>query len=395
MKELSRKVFWTIFLILSFILFIGLLVLNVVYYRREYNDIERNLSFSLPRNMPMGPEMDNMFFIDSEVYTVFIEDGKINEINYHGITNSTFDIDKIANQIVQTYSESKTKVGNLYFSNYSFYYEYGKSIVLIRTTDTKERLINMLFLSFLFFFVTELLLSIIVRGITSWIIQPAKDAFNKQKDFIADASHELKTPLSVIMASADELKTNKSNQKYIENIQYESDRMKNLITSMLDLSKLESGVTKNTYKDENLSKILEKMCLSFEGIAFEKNLMIDSQIQENIHFHCSKDEMERLISILLDNAIKHSDRNQPIHVSLKKDKSIISLQVSNTGDPIPEGSEEKIFERFYRADKARNRKDNRYGLGLAIAKNIVLNHNGTIKAFSKDRLTTFKIIFKK
>ena len=171
--------------------------------------------------------------------------------------------------------------------------------------------------------------------------------------------------------------------------------MKQLLTSMLDLSKLESGVTKENYKDENLSKIMEKVCLTFEGIAYEKNLTIETHIQELIMFHCSKEEIERLLSILLDNAIKHSKMNEKVTVSLKKERNLIHLSVMNVGNPIPEGEEEKIFERFYRVDKARNRKENRYGLGLAIAKNIVINHNGVIKASSKDGLTTFKIIFKK
>ena len=97
----------------------------------------------------------------------------------------------------------------------------------------------------------------------------------------------------------------------------------------------------------------------------------------------------------MDNAIKHSSIPGEIKVELKYDKSNILLEISNKGNPIPKGMEEKIFERFYRADEARNRNENRYGLGLAIAKNIVLNHNGTITASSSNGYTTFKILIKK
>ena len=112
-------------------------------------------------------------------------------------------------------------------------------------------------------------------------------------------------------------------------------------------------------------------------------------------FKCSKEEIERLISIILDNAIKHSYKKSSIIVNVNKDKNNINIEIINFGDPIKSGDEERIFERFYRADKSRNRDANRYGLGLAIAKNIVINHNGTIKANSEDGKTSFKINLKK
>ena len=171
--------------------------------------------------------------------------------------------------------------------------------------------------------------------------------------------------------------------------------MNNLIKSLLDLSKLENGVSIDNYREENISKIVERTCLTFEAIAFENSINIDTNIEKDIKLKCSKDEIERLVSIILDNAIKHSYKDSSIKVNLKKDKNSIILEITNSGDPIKAGDEEKIFERFYRADKSRKRDSNRYGLGLAIAKNIVINHNGTIKAYSKDSLTTFKINLKK
>ena len=109
---------------------------------------------------------------------------------------------------------------------------------------------------------------------------------------------------------------------------------------------------------------------------------------------CSKTEIDEVVSILIDNAIKHSYKNSRILVSLYKDKNNIVLDIINNGKDIPRDECDKIFERFYRSDKSRNRETNRYGLGLAIAKNIVNNHDGQIKAFSKDNFTTFRIIFK-
>ena len=243
--------------------------------------------------------------------------------------------------------------------------------------------------------VFEIIIFYISKKITKRITKPAQESFDKQKEFIADASHELKTPLAVIMASSDELKSDKKNQKYIDNIKYESERMSNLIKSLLDLSKLENGVSINSYKEEDISKIVERICLTFEAIAFEQNIEIETNIEKGIMFKCSKEEIERLVSIILDNAIKHSYKKSLINVILNKDKNNINVEITNSGEPIKPGDEERIFERFYRADKSRNRDANRYGLGLAIAKNIVTNHNGTIKAKSENGKTTFKINLKK
>jgi len=119
-----------------------------------------------------------------------------------------------------------------------------------------------------------------------------------------------------------------------------------------------------------------------------------TKIEKDIMFKCSKNEIDEVVSILIDNAIKHSYKKSKIQVNLYKDKNNIVLDVINNGKDIPHNECEKIFERFYRSDKSRNRDSNRYGLGLAIAKNIINNHEGQIKAFSKDNFTTFRVTFK-
>ncbi len=404
MKELNRKVFRTIFIILSLFIITGVVIYNISSYRKEYDNVRRNLSFMEERNdkhdnMPPEPrefekdrELDNMMIMDYEVYSVKLNNGKIDKIINHSNTDSDFDINSIANKVIN--KDKGIHVGNLYLSNYSYNYNQD-TIVIINTKSINNRLLATLIGSIIVLASFEFVIYFVSKVLTNRITKPAEESFNKQKDFIADASHELKTPLAVIMASSDELKTDKKNEKYVENIKYESERMNNLIKSLLDLSKLEKGVSIDSYKEENISKVIEKTSLTFEAVAYEHNISIDTNIEENIMFKCSKEEIEKLISILLDNAIKHSFKDKTITVNVNKDKNSINIEVINYGDPIKDGDEEKIFERFYRADKSRNRDANRYGLGLAIAKNIVINHNGTIKAFSKDNLTTFKINLKK
>jgi signal transduction histidine kinase len=403
MKKLRNKIFYTVLGILSLSLLAFIVLFNVQHYNEQKDIIRRTLGFNglKERNnqnnesVPTPPNR-NIRFMDTNAVTIILdENDNIIEIINH--SNSDVDTDKVkevANKILSGDKE-REYIGSLYTEDYSYSYRKGRELIIIDNSFAKENLLHGLKSSLLYFMVLEIIFIFISKKITKWISEPVEDAFNKQKDFIADASHELKTPLAVIIASTDELKIDKKNQKYIENIKYESERMNTLIKSLLDLSKLENGVSISNYKEENISKIIEKVSLTFEAIAFEHNIKIDTNIKENITFKCSKEEIEKLISIIIDNAVKHSYENSSIIVNTTEDKNNIVIEIINSGDPIKSGDEEKIFERFYREDKSRNRDANRYGLGLAIAKNIVINHSGTIKAFSKDGKTHFTIILKK
>ena len=169
--------------------------------------------------------------------------------------------------------------------------------------------------------------------------------------------------------------------------------MNRLVADLLDLAKSEQAEDKTQFSVGSLSKAVEKASLTFEGVMFEKGITLKDDIQDGIELNMDKYKIIQLVSILLDNAVKHSEKNGEITVSLKKDKDIV-LKVVNEGEEIPAGEEEKIFERFYRADESRNRNENRYGLGLAIAKNICLSHNAKISAKSENGYTTFKVVFK-
>lgn len=140
---------------------------------------------------------------------------------------------------------------------------------------------------------------------------------------------------------------------------------------------------------------MELAVLTFDAKAYECDIKLESKIDSNIKFNFDTYSINELVEILIDNALKHADKKSTIVVNLKEQGNNILLSVTDTGDVILKGEEEKIFERFYRLDKSRIRKENRYGLGLAIAKNIVLSHNGKISVESVGKVTTFKVLFKK
>ena len=405
MEKLKNKTFYTIFSIISLFLIVAIIIFNAQSYRKEYNGIKTNLSRmnmiffgghnKKPNQDLTFENLNDRIIMDYDFYT-FILDRNNNIVykishNENGIDSRI--IDK-AEDIISNNLKSEIKINSLFLSDISYNFNFGEYLIIVDTTNIRTRLLTLFFMSTIILILSEFIVFYVTNIITKWITAPVEDSFNKQKDFIADSSHELKTPLAIIMASVDCLEVNDKNEKYINNIKSESDRMNNLITKLLDLSRLECKNNGELYSLNNLSKIVEKRSLVFESLAFENNVSIDSRIEKDIMFKCDKTDIDEVVGIIIDNAIKHSYKNSIVKVNLYKEKNNIVLDVSNSGKDISKEECDKIFERFYRGDKSRNRDANRYGLGLAIAKNIVDNHNGQIKVFSRDNITTFKIIFK-
>ena len=396
MSKLRNKIFYAVFGILTASFLSFLLVFNIQNYNEQKEIIKRNINFNgmSTRNIPDEPNNRNIRFMDANVITIRLDsdDNIVEIINHSKDEVAEEKIKEIANSILKKDNLEEKYIGCLFLDKYSYAYHKGNSLVIVDNFFVQSRLIEVLKNTIVFFLALELIFILIAKVISNWISKPVEDAFIKQKDFIADASHELKTPLSVITASAEALEKNPNEKKWLNNIKNESERMNNLIIDLLDLARIENGNIEMSIGD--LSKVVELSVLTFEGIAFEKNIKFDYKIQDNVNIKMNENTIKQVMEILLDNAIKHSKEKGKIEVNLKEEKDIL-LTVTNIGEPIPIGEEEKIFDRFYRVDKSRNRDDNRYGLGLAIAKNIINLHKGTIKAFSKNGKTTFQIIFKK
>ena len=400
MKNLKNKVYYTILAILTFSVLTFILIYNVQNYLQAKNDIENNFrmsddNFNDFKNNNVKPINDDIRFMDYYIYEVILD--STNEIietkNRSNNNISNEEISNIAQNILHNDKNQIKYIGNLYTNDYSYFYTSHNSLIILDNNSIRSNLLSRLRFSILIFAVLEVIIITISKIITDWIIKPVKTSFEKQKEFIADASHELKTPLSVIMASSEALMDNPNEVKWLNNIQNEADRMNKLITNLLDLAKSENNSI--TLNKGNISEIVELSVLTFEAKAFEKNLHLDSNIEKDLYIAFNEDMIKQLLEILLDNAIKHSYSKETINVILTSHNKYIELLVQNRGDAIPKGEEEKIFERFYRVDKSRNRNDNRYGLGLAIAKNIVMIHHGDIKAYSIGGITTFKILLKK
>ena len=233
-------------------------------------------------------------------------------------------------------------------------------------------------------------------------VKPVKESWDRQQEFVADASHELKTPLTVILANnnillSPERDLSEDDRKWIESNQDEAAHMKALVDQLLFLARSDSGDQKMLLSDLDLGDMIMGDVLQFEPVAFERGILIEPDLEPDTHIEGDSTMIKQLIHILLDNACKYAAENGTIHVSLKKERQGCTFSVNNPGQPIPAEDLPHIFERFYRADKARTYQDGAsgYGLGLAIAQSIAQDHNGTISCTSTEEDgTTFTVRFR-
>lgn len=221
-----------------------------------------------------------------------------------------------------------------------------------------------------------ILLFLLSLKLTAMMVKPVSDAFEKQNQFIWDASHELKTPLAVIQANADVLKSEKGGSCWLDYINKETHRMDSLVRDLLYLTSVTEREKETCSID--LSHLLEGSVLPFEALAWEKGITIECDIKPSVFMKGDEGEIEKLVSILLSNALKYSYDNTTVTVSLTEKHRTVFLSVKNEGEGVREEDRTRIFERFWRADKARTGKDGSYGLGLAIASTIAANHHARI-----------------
>ena len=220
--------------------------------------------------------------------------------------------------------------------------------------------------------------------------RPVERAWQEQQRFLSDASHELKTPLTVILSSADLMQqtaVQPDQQPYVDNIRWSGRRMKRLVEDMLTLSRADDGRLKAAMVPVDLSDAVVDTALRFEPVAFEAGRQLSYDIDEGITVTGSRDQLQQVAGVLLDNAIKYAPQGAGVHMTLTQAERKAVLTVENGGPPIPPEVLPHLFDRFYRADGSRTQGG--FGLGLSIAQAIVREHKGTIRCESDARSTRF------
>lgn len=270
----------------------------------------------------------------------------------------------------------------------------AKKIILF--TDTAEIMENtwhMILRSIVIGIFVIFFLFLLSVSLSRWLTSPVIQTLESQKQFISDASHELKTPLTVISSNIDLLEREIGSNTRLQYIRQETTRMNHLVQEMLALVRMDNNKTVyHTRVSFSLSRTLMGIALPFESVAFEHGISLDIQIEEHLNFHGREEEFQQLLSILIDNAIRYTPAGGTITITARQQHRKIYLSVANTGEPIPPQIQEKIFDRFFRADESRENQEGHHGLGLAIAHSIVTQYHGKISVECKDGITTFLVV---
>ena len=287
------------------------------------------------------------------------------------------------------YANAALRSGQNYgeMGSYAYYIQqktYGRIIVFMDIRTYQQAQKNLLQTTSIIGLLTILGFFLLSIALAFWLVRPVKETLEKQKLFISNASHELKTPLAVISANTDVLETETGENKWLGYIRSETVRMNELVNELLCLARLDDKTGhKPVISEFNLTDIFMQTVLPFESRVFEMGKQLETDAQPDIMYKGDQSLIKHIITILMDNALKYSDEHGLIRARLFTKSGRRIIEVYNTGEGVPKDKLDKIFERFYRRDEARNSRSGGYGLGLAIAKASAEAHGGRITARSE------------
>lgn len=390
-KKLQKKL-TTLLIFLLTIIWIGILLLFLnSTYKNNLKDVKEDVRSALReikwKNFirTQGTALD----LEDIGYCVFqIDDYKQPHILFQTFTNKT---DEEFLRYAKKYSLTWKKTHQTY--KYIYIYKLRKKqLMLISSAPALQATIPAIVLCIFLLFGGLILFTFSSRIISRWLTQPIEDMISSEKKFISNASHELKTPLAVIRANTQLLqKEISADNKHLEYIHQETERMIVLVNKMLTLVRLDTAQNQAQPKRFRVDEALYDIIYPMESVAYEKKIRMTVDIQEEMYIDGIEDQIQNLLSILLNNAISYTPEYGEIVIRAYIQAKKFYLKVSNSGDPIPEEIRDRLFERFFRADEAR--EDNgHYGLGLSIASSIAANHGGRIRVDYEDHKNVFSVV---
>lgn len=330
------------------------------------------------------------------------ENGRIqeDEIRQRHLSLSNETLSALAAEIDFTGEQSAGKIeqGDMQYRYLSVLQEGGAWAVLAECSQEQTLAKTLRRNSILFTLLGAFLLIPVCAVLTKWVSKPIETAWEQQNDFVSDATHELKTPLTVIATNTEAVMANpdatiESQEKWLDSIQGETTRMAGLVADLLFLAKIDANEIHPDPEELEITDMLEEMCMDRESRIFEEGRMFDYEMTPGLKYCGDRRLIRRMVDVLLDNAEKYTPEGGNIRMVVNRDRKMhLRIVISNTGDTIPPEALQKIFERFYRVDPARSRDTGGYGLGLCVAKSIAELHGGAITASSENGINVFTTI---
>ncbi len=402
-KKLRARFIWVA--MLSVILVLGTIIaaINISNYSRvqESSDriiavLEENggrfpMDFSIKPNEQNGISPETPF--STRYFTVLIyEDGRLetNTSNIAGVTDDAareyarelFASGK-AKGMYEDYKYSAVKSGE---NTMYIFLDCGKDLFFFRNFLQMSIFISLGGLTVIF---------ILVLIFSKISLKPVEEGYRKQKSFITNASHDIKTPLTIIGAQTEVIELEGGESEWTAGIKKQVERLSALTDKLVFLSKMDEDGYRVELKTFSLSDALAEILNAYENLAKEKAFAYAVEIEQNVSYKGNEDMLKQAFALLLDNAMKYTSEQGKIHVSLKKTGRDFALRFHNDCEGLEKGRHEEIFERFYRAESSRNSGLGGHGIGLSVVKAIVNLHKGKISAFSEDgRSLTICILLK-
>lgn len=399
-KTLQKKFILTAMLAISILLVVLLGAINVVNAGMVNQQTEFTLNMLVKKATDKAPPRDSMenlqnqkepkapdlpkredVTMSSRYFWVCMDSsGAIVETDMSQISSVTEDE---AKEMAQKVTEQDADSGWLEGFRYTIQstHDEQRSVAVFLDTATQVySMLRVLGLSVVMGVLCWLLMLVLVILLSKRAILPIARSMEKQRQFVTDAGHEIKTPLAIILANTDAMELHLGKNKWSKNIREQTMRLNGLMQNLLTLARMDENSAAFPSADFSAAHLLEESLHPFYETAALKGIVIETDIQPDVMLHANRDNMARLISILMDNAVKYADADGQIHVLLKKSNKTVVLQVKNTCAELPKEEPEKLFDRFYRGDSARTQKNGGYGIGLSAARAIVESNQGSIAA---------------
>ena len=358
----------------------------------------QGINYQINRHLDMLEQYERSIY--SETASIADDDTYLEvqlEIGYFTVVANGDEIVKInavriadikTEDMLDYYSKAAKKGNNRYIDGYKFRrisLDNGYLIYIFINCDSE-------FYSFYVFTLSSIAIGffglaltfVLVVLLADKVTRPIKDSYEKQRSFVTDASHELKTPIAIIQANTDIIEMESGQSEWTEGIKHQTERLKKLTERLVYLSKMQEGSSVLRIEDFCISDTVLEVIEPYFAMAISNNSKIDLNIRDNVRIKADQEAIKQLVSLFMDNAMKYSNAGGKISVSIGIEAKHVKLVVSNTVDGIEIGKHDRLFDRFYRADNSRNSKTGGSGIGLSVAREIVEAHGGSVSAVSVD-----------